>query len=278
MKESDRTLRLDILLVERCPELTRNRARAEIMAGRVRVNGRICDKPGTLVNREAPLELLLPENPYVSRGGLKLAGALEDLDLDVEHLAVLDIGASTGGFTDCLLSKGARHVYALDVGHGQLDWRLRRHGQVTVMERFNVRHLQRRHLPEIPDLATVDVSFISLKLVLPVLHELAVAAVLTLVKPQFEAGRVQAGKGRGVIRDPALHRVILLEIIQAACRAGYCYSGLAASRWPGPRGNREFFLYGRRRGADCRCPVNAAELVDRVVDDAHKDTSNRLVP
>jgi 23S rRNA (cytidine1920-2'-O)/16S rRNA (cytidine1409-2'-O)-methyltransferase len=265
--------RLDLLLLEINPGLTRSRAQAEIMAGRVLVDGRVCDKPGTLISPAASVTLLEPENPYVSRGGLKLEGALADLGIEVKGLVVLDAGASTGGFTDCLLAKGAKRVYALDVGYGQLDWRLRNDPRVTVLERFNVRHLKREHLPEAPQLATVDVSFISLKLVLPVLRAAGVPAVLALVKPQFEAGRAEAGRGRGVIRDPGLHRAVLLEAIRSACESGYCCAGLTDSHWPGPRGNLEFFLYGRAGDADCTCPENPEALVDQVVARAHRHTA-----
>ncbi len=240
--------RLDNLLMERFPELSRSRARAEIMAGRVSVEGRLCSKPGMLYPRGAQITLEEPRQRYVSRGGEKLAGALEDLELSVEGLTVLDAGASTGGFTDCLLQHGARRVIALDVGYGQLDWSLRRHPRVHVMERFNVRRLRAQDLPEAPDLAVIDLSFISLKLVLPVLRETAVPALLALVKPQFEVGRSEAGRGKGVIRDPRLHRAVLLELVQFACAAGYCTAGLSFSRLPGPRGNLEFFLYLKERG------------------------------
>lgn len=274
MKKEGSSRRLDLLLLERNPGLTRSRAQAEIMAGRVLVDGRVCDKPGTLISPEASVTLLEPQNPYVSRGGLKLEGALADLKIEVEGLVVLDVGASTGGFTDCLLARGAKRVYALDVGYGQLHWRLRNDPRVTVLERFNVRHLKREHLPEVPQLATVDVSFISLKLVLPVLHAAGVPAVLALVKPQFEAGRAEADRGRGVIRDPGLHRAVLLEAICAACESGYCCAGLTDSRWPGPQGNLEFFLYGRAGGragdAACACPENLEALVDAVVARAHR--------
>jgi 23S rRNA (cytidine1920-2'-O)/16S rRNA (cytidine1409-2'-O)-methyltransferase len=241
------------------------------MAGRVLVDGRVCDKPGELISREAAVTLLEPENPFVSRGGLKLEGALRDLSIAVEGLVILDVGASTGGFTDCLLQKGARRVYALDVGYGQLAWRLRNHPQVVVMERFNIRLLERRDLPETPAMAVVDVSFISLKLVLPVLCAVGINAVLALVKPQFEAGRNKAARGRGVIRDPAVHRAVLLDLISFACRNGYCCAGLAFSRRPGPRGNIEFFLYLTRPGGACCCPVPIEAAVAAVVERSHRE-------
>ena len=186
MKKRQGRERLDLLLLERFPGLSRNRVRA-----------------GMLYPRDAQITLLEPGQRYVSRGGFKLAGALDDLGLAVEGRTVLDVGASTGGFTDCLLQRGAGRVIALDVGYGQLDWSLRHHPQVTVMERFNIRHLRPQDLAEMPDLAVIDLSFISLKLVLPVLRENGIPVILALVKPQFEVGRSEAGKGKGVIRDPS---------------------------------------------------------------------------
>jgi 23S rRNA (cytidine1920-2'-O)/16S rRNA (cytidine1409-2'-O)-methyltransferase len=271
LKETAAPRRLDLLLVERYPDLSRSRVQGEIMAGRVRVNGRVCDKPGSLVSPDAQVELSTPDNPYTGRGGLKLEGALEDLNLDVQDLVVLDAGASTGGFTDCLLQKGARRVYAIDVGYGQLAWTLRQDPRVTVMERFNIRNLKPEHLPEAPHLAVSDVSFISLKLVIPVLRAAGVPALLALIKPQFEAGRAQADKGRGVIRDPGAHRAVLLDLIEFACRAGYCCSGLTFSRRPGPRGNLEFFAHWiDARGGPCLCPAEPAGLIQTVVEQAHR--------
>lgn len=267
-------LRLDRLLMKRFPALTRSRARAEIMAGRVLLDGRVCDKPGTLVSPDAELTLRPAENPYVSRGGLKLAGALEVLPVTVRNRVVLDVGASTGGFTDCLLQKGARRVIALDVGYGQLDWNLRRNPAVTVLERFNIRRLKAQDLPEPPELATVDVSFISLKLVLPVLAAAGIGAVLALVKPQFEAGRAAASRGRGVIRDPALHRAVLADLAAFACRTGYCCAGVTYSPLPGPRGNIEFFIYWVLNPGSCRCPAGLEETLGATVDLAHRSLKN----
>lgn len=249
--------------MERRPELSRSGARGEIMSGRVLVEGRVCSKPGMLYPRDAQITLLEPPQRYVSRGGIKLAGALDDLTLEVEGLTVLDVGASTGGFTDCLLQRGAARVIALDVGYGQLDWTLRNHPRVTVMERFNVRRLTAQHLPQKPRLAVIDLSFISLKLVLPVLQEAGLPALLALVKPQFEVGRSEAGRGRGVIRDPRLHREVLQDLTGFACAAGYCTAALTFSRLPGPRGNVEFFLHLKSSGgAACAClPGMAAEIL-----------------
>lgn len=269
-KKQDR-LRLDLLLMERCPELSRSRARGEIMSGRVLVEGRPASKPGMLYPRNAQITLLEPEQRYASRGGVKLAGALDDLALEVEGLVVLDVGASTGGFTDCLLQRGAAGVIALDVGYGQLDWKLRRHPRVTVMERFNVRRLKAQDLPRKPHLAVIDLSFISLKPVLPVLGEAGLPALLALVKPQFEVGRSEAGKGRGVIRDPRLHRAVLQDLIASACAAGYCTAALTFSRLPGPRGNVEFFLHLKGSGGPCSCLPETEAAVAAVVDAAHRE-------
>ncbi len=258
------------MLHKLCPDLSRSRVQAEIMAGKVLVNGKVCDKPGTLVEENAEIKLLAPDNPYVSRGGLKLAGALKDLSIDVKNLVILDVGASTGGFTDCLLQNGAGRVYALDVGYGQLDYRLRRHSAVVVMERFNVRYLQPKDLPEIPDLAVVDVSFISLGKVLPVLFNLAVPAVLALVKPQFEVGREDAGRGKGIIKDPVLHQQVLCSMVNRACAGGYCCREIVFSRYPGPKGNIEYFLYLTGcQDEPCSCQKDYENRILKAVEKAH---------
>lgn len=271
MKKKQERRRLDLLLMARRPEFSRNRARAEIMARRVLVGGEVASKPGALYPSDAEITILEPQQRYVSRGGFKLAGALDDFALDVEGLAVLDAGASTGGFTDCLLQRGARLVMALDVGYGQLDWSLRRHPRVAVMERFNIRRLRARDLPEKPGLAVVDLSFISLKLVLPVLKESAIPELLVLIKPQFEVGRSDAARGKGVIRDPGLHREVLADLLGFACAGGYCTAGLTFSRLPGPRGNLEFFARLRDAGGGCSCPGELAEMVSGVVARAHQE-------
>lgn len=257
--------------MERYPGISRSRARAEIMSGRVLAGGKVCSKPGTLYPRDA--EILLQDQGirYVSRGGIKLAGALSDLALEVAGRTVLDVGASTGGFTDCLLRHGAGRVIALDVGYGQLAWELRRHPRVAVLERCNVRYLRREDLPWPPDLAVVDLSFISLRLVLPVLRENRLPAILALVKPQFEVGRREAARGRGVIRDPRLHRAVLEALIGFACGTGYCAAALTYSRLPGPRGNLEYFVHWMEREGGCSCPEDRAGQVAALVERAWRD-------
>ncbi len=263
-------VRLDQLLQEKYPDFSRSRLQFLIMAGKVTVNGTFFDKPGMQVDGDSDLAIVAPDNPYVSRGGLKLEGALSDLCLDPTGLKVLDVGASTGGFTDCLLQKGAAKVIALDVGYGQLDYRLRNNPKVVVLERFNIRNLQPEDLNEHIDFATVDLSFISLKLVLPVLSRLAVPTLLVLVKPQFEVGKADACKGRGVIRDPALHREVLEEILSAAVDTGYCFDGLTCSKLPGPKGNLEYFLLLRADStAEQHLEKSPVEVIKEVVGEAH---------
>ncbi|MGM0688877.1 MAG: TlyA family RNA methyltransferase [Bacillota bacterium] len=270
MKSHNRKERLDRLLGELHPDLSRSRIQAEIMSGRVLVNGRVSDKPGTLYPVNVDIELRESENPYVSRGGLKIEGALQEFSLDVNGLVILDVGSSTGGFTDCLLKKGAKLVYALDVGYGQLDASLRNSSRVVVMERFNVRHLKSEDLDSLPDLAVVDVSFISLSKVLPVLYALNIHKVLALAKPQFEVGRIDAGKSKGVIRDPKLHNEVLNNLVRFACNTGYCFSGITFSRWPGPKGNIEYFIYLETKpNQDCSSRSDYESHIKQVIDQAH---------
>jgi 23S rRNA (cytidine1920-2'-O)/16S rRNA (cytidine1409-2'-O)-methyltransferase len=235
--------RLDKLLVERGHAASRERARALIMAGAVRVADRVVDKAGTLVPSDAAISVAGGDLPYVSRGGVKLAGALDALGLDVAGRLVLDIGASTGGFTDCVLQRGARGVIAVDVGYGQLAWSLRQDPRVVLLERCNVRHLDPAQLPGQADFAVVDASFISLTLILPRIAELVApgSVVVALVKPQFEVGKGQVGKG-GVVRDPALHAGALRRVADCATALGLTRLGECESPILGPKGNREFFL------------------------------------
>ena len=235
--------RLDRLLVDRGLAESRERAQAMIMAGIVRVDGAPARRAALPVAPEADVEVQ-GKLPYVSRGGVKLAHALERFGLDPSGQVLADVGASTGGFTDCLLQRGARKVYAVDVGYGQLDYRLRQDERVVVMERTHARDLAR--LPEPVDGATVDVSFISLRQVLPSIFrwQRAGAWTIALVKPQFEAGRAQVGKG-GVVRDPAVHDQVLAEIEQAVHSLGHHAAGVTPSPILGPAGNREFLLHIR---------------------------------
>ncbi|RLB40462.1 MAG: TlyA family rRNA (cytidine-2'-O)-methyltransferase [Deltaproteobacteria bacterium] len=236
--------RLDYLLVQRGLADTRSKARAMIMAGVVRVDGKLLDKPGREVNPTADITIVERYPPYVSRGGVKLEAAVKAFDIGLEGLSVMDVGASTGGFTDCLLKYGASRVVAVDVGYGQLDWSLRNDPRVILLERTNIRHLQRKDLPFIPDGATIDVSFISLRLVIPKVTELLAPTsfIVALIKPQFEVGRELVGKG-GVVRDPALRERLVKEIQDFSCELGWQSSGCIPSPILGPKGNQEYLLY-----------------------------------
>jgi 23S rRNA (cytidine1920-2'-O)/16S rRNA (cytidine1409-2'-O)-methyltransferase len=245
-------VRLDTLLAERGLFESRARAAASVMAGEVRLggDGERAQKPGQLVDADVPVAV--DERPrFVSRGGVKLANALAALGVDPAGRRALDVGASTGGFTDCLLQAGAAHVVALDVAYGELDWRLRNDERVTVLERRNARALAPGDLPYAPDLVVIDVSFISLTKVLPAV--LACVAerhdVLALVKPQFEVGRGRVGKG-GVVRDAELRRAALVDVGRAARGLGAGVLGFASSGLPGPKGNRESFVWLAEGGRD----------------------------
>ena len=248
-------VRIDRLLVERGLVASRERARRLVMAGDVLVGDRPVTKPGAEVPAGAEVRLRAADSPYVSRGGEKLAGALDAFGLEARDLVALDVGASTGGFTDCLLQRGARRVIALDVGYGQLAWKLRQDARVLVIERTNARALTPTMLPEVPDLAVVDVSFISLATVLPAVASVVRpgATILALVKPQFEVGRGRVGKG-GVVRDPALRAEAVAGVRAAAERLGLALRGEAESVLPGPKGNREVFLALARPRESRRAP------------------------
>lgn len=242
-------VRLDNLLVHRGLVTSRERARAMILAGQVRVGGASPAKAGAFVPADVDITLRTPDHPYVGRGGVKLAHALETFGIHVQGRETLDIGASTGGFTDVLLRRGAAHVVALDVGHGQLDWTLRNDSRVITLERVNARSIRPDMFPATLqqfDIITIDVSFISLKQILPVVLTLLNpgADVVALVKPQFEAGRIEV-RGRGLIRDPNVHARVIEEVSTAADRVGLTRVAVTPSPITGMEGNREFFLHLR---------------------------------
>jgi len=240
--------RADQLLVELGLAESRTKAQALILAGLVSCGERRIDKPGEQLAPDAELALKARDHPWVSRGGVKLAHALDHFRITVEGSVALDIGASTGGFTDVLLAHGARRVHAVDVGHGQLAWKLRQDPRVVVHERLNARHLTRADIPEPIDLVTSDASFIGLATVLPAPLALAAehAQLVALVKPQFEAGRAHVGKG-GVVRDPEVHREVCERAASwVAAQPGWTVVGIVESPILGPEGNREFLLYARR--------------------------------
>jgi 23S rRNA (cytidine1920-2'-O)/16S rRNA (cytidine1409-2'-O)-methyltransferase len=230
-------------LVDKGLAASRQRARDLILAGKIQVNKLPAAKAGTLVSEADSIELKGGDIPYVSRGGLKLAGALSELGLDIDGCTCLDVGASTGGFTDCLLQNGAARVYAVDVGYGQLAWKIRQDPRVVAIERTNIRHMPVDKIPEAIDVATIDASFISLKIVVP-----AVAAflkkegfILALIKPQFEVGKDLVGKG-GVVRDPKLHDRVIEDLSSFFSGSGFDCQDVVSSALLGPKGNREFFI------------------------------------
>jgi 23S rRNA (cytidine1920-2'-O)/16S rRNA (cytidine1409-2'-O)-methyltransferase len=238
--------RLDLLLVERGLAPTREKAQALILAGTVTVAGRRADKPGSAVPEDAELELAAPPHPYVSRGGVKLAAALDAFGLDPAGKVCLDVGASTGGFTDCLLQRGAARVYAVDVGYGQIDARLRADPRVVLRERVNARNLSEQEVPEPVALAAMDLSFISARLVLPAVARRVApgGAIVVLVKPQFEAGRGEVGKG-GIVRSDEIRERVVREVAAAGEGLGLQVAGVVPSPIAGARGNREILLLFR---------------------------------
>lgn len=235
--------RADLLLVERSLAPTREKARALILAGVVFAGERRVDKAGDTIDETSPLEVRGLDHPYVSRGGLKLEGALDALAIDPAGLVAADFGASTGGFTDCLLSRGAARVYAIDVGYGQLHPKLRSDPRVIVMERTNARNLRPEDLPERVDLVVIDASFIGVAKLLPAARAILtpLGQVLAMVKPQFEVGRERVGKG-GVVRDPELRAEAVDAVVRSAVELGFVVRGQAESKIAGPKGNRETFV------------------------------------
>jgi 23S rRNA (cytidine1920-2'-O)/16S rRNA (cytidine1409-2'-O)-methyltransferase len=244
MNPKNSKIRLDKLLVEREISPTRERAKALILSGSVIVGENRIDKASTLVPRNAGIRIKGQDNPYVSRGGLKLKGALTEFGVNVAGFVALDIGASTGGFTDCMLQEGARKVYAVDVGYGQLAWKLRNDERVVVFEKTNIRYFSGSGIDDEIDIATIDASFISLKLVIPATLRLLKkgTVILALIKPQFEAGRGEVGKG-GVVKDPDIHKRVVDEIDEFCQELGLNVLGTCESPLLGPAGNKEFFIH-----------------------------------
>jgi 23S rRNA (cytidine1920-2'-O)/16S rRNA (cytidine1409-2'-O)-methyltransferase len=258
--------RLDAELVRRGLAASRSEAQSAVRDGLVLVSGRAAEKPSTLVDPADAVELVAPARRFVSRGGEKLAAALDRFGVDPAGRWAVDAGASTGGFTDCLLQRGAAHVVALDVGYGQLAWSLRTDERVSVLERTNVRELTPAHLPYAPDLVVADLSFISLRLALPALARVAErgADVVLLVKPQFEAGPEQVGRG-GVVRDPEVWRRVVADVAVASADAGLSPRGAMASPLAGPAGNVEFFLHAVKGAGKEPQGALRAEALDRAV-------------
>src|SRR5881296_3282467 len=247
--QMSKKLRLDQLLVGKGLFPSREQARRAIMAGVVTIDTRIAAKPSELLDEQAAITLK-PTRKYVGRGALKLEAALEHFKIDVRGKTALDIGASTGGFTDCMLQRGANKVFAVDVGHGQLDWKLRNDPRVIVLEKVNARSLSREQVPNIIDICVIDVSFISLTLVLPNAFDLitSTGVILTLVKPQFELQRSDVGKG-GIVRDPTLHQKAQDKIVAFVTQLGHVTTGIVPSAITGTDGNQEFFACMRKRSA-----------------------------
>lgn len=266
--------RIDQLLVDKGFFTSRERAQRGLMAGVVFYKGNRIDKPGTLVDADGEIEVKKDPCPFVGRGGLKLEAALREFDVPVRGRTALDAGASTGGFTQCLLRWGAKMVYAVDVGYGQLDWELRRDERVRVLERTNLRYLTPEQLGAKVDLATLDLSFISLAKVFPAVRELLSSEgdVIALVKPQFEAGPELVGKG-GIVRDPAVHRQVLLNTIKKASELGFQYRDVAYSPLCGSDGNIEFFLLLGSNGAELRRDLRTE--IGAIVEKAHSVLADR---
>ena len=260
--------RLDALLVQKNLATGRDQAKAYILAGQVTVDGRRCDKAGAMIEETAELAFTGNANPFVSRGGLKLGKALDAFAIQLAGCRVLDLGASTGGFTDCALQRGARHVVAVDVGYGQLAWSLRNDPRVTVLERTNARYLTPDMIGEAVDFASADLSFISLTKILPVLPPLLTknGQLVLLVKPQFEAGRAQVGK-KGVVRDSSVHLEVIKRVASCAQENGLIPVNLSYSPITGPEGNIEYLLH---LAVDAMPLENFPELVEQVVTEAHQ--------
>jgi 23S rRNA (cytidine1920-2'-O)/16S rRNA (cytidine1409-2'-O)-methyltransferase len=265
--------RLDVLLVSKGYFESRQQAQRAILAGLVYVDQQRAEKAGMKVPESAQIEVKGQLHPYVSRGGLKLEKAIRRFQLSLADKIVMDVGASTGGFTDCALQHGAKQVYAIDVGYGQLAWKLRQDPRVVVMERTNFRYLKPEDLTgETPNFVTIDVSFISLALILPVVREIVHtgAEVVALVKPQFEAGREQVGK-KGLVKDPAVHRQVLHNFVKTAQENGFAVQGITVSPIQGGEGNIEFLSYLVLDGQSER--KDWSKEIDKIVEEAHRQFS-----
>ena len=261
--------RLDVLLVARGLASSRERAKRLIMAGSVLVNEQKIDKAGTMVPEDAVMRVLGDDIPYVSRGGLKLEKAIQTFGITLKEKIAADIGASTGGFTDCMLQQGANKVYAIDVGYGQLAWKLRTDERVVNMERTNIRYVTSDMLEESPDFASIDVAFISLEKVLPVVYSLLSekGECVALIKPQFEAGREHVGK-KGVVRDPATHFSVIKRVLEFALETGFSVFGLTFSPVKGPEGNIEYLTW-LKKDETTQSMVDEGAF-QNVVEEAHK--------
>lgn len=265
-------VRIDTLLVERNHFDSREKAKKALMAGIIYVNNLLVDKPGMKVDSDADIQIKGKALPYVSRGGLKLEKAINKYDIDLTNKICMDVGASTGGFTDCMLQNGAARVYSVDVGYGQLDWKLRQDERVISMERTNIRYVKPEDIKDEIDFASIDVSFISLRIVLPVVKTLLKekGEIIFLIKPQFEAGRDKVGK-KGVVRDKGVHREVIERIVNFAIEIGLTINQLTFSPIKGPKGNREFLAYVSNEFPTDTLDVK--KLAYDVVEKAHDELS-----
>ena len=272
---ANKKIRLDQLLIEKGIFTSRERAKAAIMSGKVFVDGKRVDKAGEKVNEEASLEYKGEKMPYVSRGGYKLAKAIKEFSIDLRSKHCMDIGASTGGFTDCMLQNGAVKVYSIDVGYGQLAWKLRIDNRVVCMERTNFRYVTRENIPEEIDFASIDVSFISLKKIIPTALELMSPAgkIVALIKPQFEAGREKVGK-KGVVKDKSTHIEVIKSIVDFLESKKLSILGLGYSPIKGPEGNIEYLVYFSKEYSETN-PFSS-EYINKLVDASHGELDEAL--
>ncbi|NLT94647.1 MAG: TlyA family RNA methyltransferase [Clostridia bacterium] len=268
--------RLDLAVVEQGLAESREKAKALIMAGQIKVDGVIVDKAGTSIEKGAKVELVGNPLPYVSRGGLKLEKALDYFNIDLTDKVMADIGASTGGFTDCALQRGAKRVYAIDVGYGQLDWKLRNNPRVINMEKTNARYLKESDLPEKVDFVSIDVSFISLEKILPVTRDILKeqGQIIALIKPQFEAGREKIGK-KGVVRDPRIHLEVIQKILRCAQDLEFNIIGLTFSPIKGPEGNIEYLLALCKNASEAAGIESNEKVLMQIIEEAHSQLKEK---